>query len=189
MQKRLSKIVALLVALAMCFGLMTACAPDDPEPDPEPTTYTVTFDANGGTLSGSATVEVEEGAKIEGAPTAVKEGSTFNGWFDAATGGNAVDLSAYTVTADVTLYAQYTEDEQPEPELNIRLEAEDAVVDGTPSYGDTFIETVEIASGGQSVGNFGTAGNTITFTVTLEEAVDAEGIYPVDRPDVDVINI
>ena len=255
MQKRLSKIVALLVALAMCFGLMTACAPDDPEPDPEPTTYTVTFDANGGTLSGSATVEVEEGekitgaptasrdgytfdgwftaatggdevslstytvtedvtlyaqytedeepeptmftvtfdanggtlegsatveveegAKIEGAPTAVKEGSTFNGWFDAATGGNAVDLSAYTVTADVTLYAQYTEDEQPEPEpeLNIRLEAEDAVVDGTPSYGDTFIETVEIASGGKSVGNFGTAGNTITFTFTLEEAVDAE---------------
>lgn len=263
MQKRLSKILALLVALAMCFGLMTACAPDDPEPDPEPTTYTVTFDANGGTLSGSATVEVEEGekitgaptaskdgytfdgwfdaatggdeidlstytvtkdvtlyaqytedeepgpgpgpqpepetytvtfdanggtlegsatveveegAKIEGAPTAVKEGSTFNGWFDAATGGNAVDLSAYTVTADVTLYAQYTEDEQPEPEpeLNIRLEAEDAVVDGTPSYGSSFIETVEIASGGKSVGNFGTAGNTITFTFELEEAAEAE---------------
>ena len=257
MQKRLSKIVALLVALAMCFGLMTACAPDDPEPDPEPTTYTVTFDANGGTLSGSATVEVEEGekitgaptasrdgytfdgwftaatggdevslstytvtadvtlyaqytedeelepepeptmftvtfdanggtlegsatveveegAKIEGAPTAVKEGSTFNGWFDAATGGNAVDLSAYTVTADVTLYAQYTEDEQPEPELNIRLEAEDAKVEGTPSYGSSFIETVDIASGGKSVGNFGTAGNTITFTFELEEAAEAE---------------
>ena len=174
MQKRLSKIVALLVALAMCFGLMTACAPDDPEPDPEPTTYTVTFDANGGTLEGSATVEVEEGAKIEGAPTAVKEGSTFNGWFDAATGGNAVDLSAYTVTADVTLYAQYTEDEQPEPELNIRLEAEDAKVEGTPSYGSSFIETVDIASGGKSVGNFGTAGNTITFTFELEEAAEAE---------------
>ena len=251
MQKRLSKIVALLVALAMCFGLMTACAPDDPESDPEPTTYTVTFDANGGTLSGSATVEVEEGekitgaptasrdgytfdgwftaatggdevslstytvtadvtlyaqytedkepepepeptmftvtfdanggtlegsatveveegAKIEGAPTAVKEGSTFNGWFDAATGGNAVDLSAYTVTKDVTLYAQYTED------LDIRLEAEDAKVEGEPSYGSSFIETVDIASGGKSVGNFGTAGNTITFTFTLEEAVDAE---------------
>ena len=255
MKKKLLAIVAVIVALAMCFGVVTACAPDDPEPEtytvtfnanggelsgnetveveegekiteaptasrdgytfdgwftaatggdevslstytvtadvtlyaqytedkepepePEPTMFTVTFDANGGTLEGSATVEVEEGAKIEGAPTAVKEGSTFNGWFDAATGGNAVDLSAYTVTADVTLYAQYTEDEQPEPEpeLNIRLEAEDAVVDGTPSYGSSFIETVEIASGGQSVGNFGTAGNTITFTFTLEEAVDAE---------------
>ena len=269
MQKRLSKIVALLVALAMCFGLMTACAPDDPEPDPEPTTYTVTFDANGGTLSGSATVEVEEGEKITGAPTASKDGYTFDGWFDAATGGDEIDLSTYTVTKDVTLYAQYTEDEEPgpgpgpqpepetftvtfdanggtlsgnatveveegktiagaptagkdgytfdgwfdaatggnkidlstytvtkdvtlyaqytedeepdpgpgpepEPALDIRLEAEDADVQGTPSYGNTFIETVDIASGGKSVGNFGTAGNTITFTFELEEAAEAE---------------
>ena len=265
MQKRLSKIVALLVALAMCFGLMTACAPDDPEPDPEPTTYTVTFDANGGTLSGSATVEVEEGEKITGAPTASRDGYTFDGWFTAATGGDEIDLSTYTVTKDVTLYAQYTEDEEPgpgpgpqpepetytvtfdanggtlsgnatveveegktiagaptagkdgytfdgwfdaatggnkidlstytvtkdvtlyaqytedkesepepEPALDIRLEAEDAKVEGTPSYGSSFIETVDIASGGKSVGNFGTAGNTITFTFELEEAAEAE---------------
>ena len=259
MKKKLLAIVAVIVALAMCFGVVTACAPDDPEPEtytvtfnanggelsgnatveveegekitgaptasrdgytfdgwftaatggdevslstytvtadvtlyaqytedeepgpgpgpqPEPETYTVTFDANGGTLSGNATVEVEEGKTIAGAPTAGKDGYTFDGWFDAATGGNKIDLSSYTVTKDVTLYAQYTEDKEPEPgpELNIRLEAEDAVVDGTPSYGSSFIETVEIASGGQSVGNFGTAGNTITFTFTLEEAVDAE---------------
>ena len=255
MKKKLLAIVAVIVALAMCFGVVTACAPDDPEPEtytvtfnanggelsgnatveveegekitgaptaskdgytfdgwfdaatggdeivlstytvtkdvtlyaqytedeepgpqPEPETFTVTFDANGGTLSGNATVEVEEGKTITGAPTAGKDGYTFDGWFDAATGGNKIDLSTYTVTKDVTLYAQYTEDKEPEPgpELNIRLEAEDAVVDGTPSYGSSFIETVEIASGGQSVGNFGTAGNTITFTFTLEEAVDAE---------------
>ena len=31
-----------------------------------------------------------------------------------------------------------------------------------------------IASGGKSVGNFGTAGNTITFTFELEEAAEAE---------------
>ena len=259
MKKKLLAIVAVIVALAMCFGVVTACAPDDPEPEtytvtfnanggelsgnatvdveegekikgaptaskdgytfdgwfdaatggdeivlstytvtkdvtlyaqytedeepgpgpgpqPEPETYTVTFDANGGTLSGNATVEVEEGKTIAGAPTAGKDGYTFDGWFDAATGGNKIDLSTYTVTKDVTLYAQYTEDKEPEPgpELNIRLEAEDAVVDGTPSYGSSFIETVEIASGGQSVGNFGTAGNTITFTFELEEAAEAE---------------
>ena len=66
MKKRLLAIIALFVALAMCFGLMTACAPDDPEPEPEPTTYTVTFDANGGELDGDATVEVEEGGKDHG---------------------------------------------------------------------------------------------------------------------------
>ena len=261
-KKKLLAIVAVIVALAMCFGVVTACAPDDPEPEtytvtfnanggelsgnatveveegekitgaptasrdgytfdgwftaatggdevslstytvtadvtlyaqytedeepgpgpgpqPEPETYTVTFDANGGTLSGNATVEVEEGKTIAGAPTAGKDGYTFDGWFDAATGGNKIDLSTYTVTKDVTLYAQYTEDEEPGPDepapaLDIRLEAEDAKVEGTPSYGSSFIETVDIASGGKSVGNFGTAGNTITFTFELEEAAEAE---------------
>ena len=262
MKKKLLAIVGVIVALAMCFGVVTACAPDDPEPEtytvtfnanggelsgkatveveegekitgaptaskdgytfdgwfdaatggdeiylstytvtkdvtlyaqytedeepgpgpgpqPEPETYTVTFDANGGTLSGNATVEVEEGKTITGAPTAGKDGYTFDGWFDAATGGNKIDLSTYTVTKDVTLYAQYTEDEEPGPDepapaLDIRLEAEDAKVEGTPSYGSSFIETVDIASGGKSVGNFGTAGNTITFTFELEEAAEAE---------------
>ena len=262
MKKKLLAIVAVIVALAMCFGVVTACAPDDPEPEtytvtfnanggelsgnatveveegekitgaptaskdgytfdgwfdaatggdeidlstytvtkdvtlyaqytedeepgpgpgpqPEPETFTVTFDANGGTLSGNATVEVEEGKTITGAPTAGKDGYTFDGWFDAATGGDEIDLSTYTVTKDVTLYAQYTEDEEPGPDepapaLDIRLEAEDAKVEGTPSYGSSFIETVDIASGGKSVGNFGTAGNTITFTFELEEAAEAE---------------
>ncbi len=105
MKKRLTAIVAVLLALAMCLGLVTACAPDEGK---EGTTYTVTFDANGGTLSGNATVEVEEGEKITGAPTASKAGSDFDGWFTAATAGDEIDLSTYTVTADVTLYAQYT---------------------------------------------------------------------------------
>ena len=111
MKKKLLAIVAVIVALAMCFGVVTACAPDDPEPE----TYTVTFNANGGELSGNATVEVEEGEKITGAPTASKDGYTFDGWFDAATGGDEIVLSTYTVTKDVTLYAQYTEDEEPGP--------------------------------------------------------------------------
>ena len=72
MKKRLLAIVAVFVALTMCIGLVSACAPDDPGPEPE--TYTVTFDANGGVLDGDATVEVEEGEKITGAPTASREG-------------------------------------------------------------------------------------------------------------------
>ena len=178
--KKLLAVVAVFVASVMFLGLIAACGSD-------PETYTVTFDANGGTLSGSATVEVEEGEKITGAPTASKDGATFDGWFDKATGGDEIDLSTYTVTKDVTLYAQYTEPE-PEPELNIRLEAEDAEVTGTPSYGDTFIENIEIASGGQSVGNFGTAGNTITFTFELDEAAEAEILFCMSSTNVDWMN-
>ena len=114
MKKRLSAIVAVLLALAMCLGLVTACAPEEGKEDP--TMYTVTFDANGGTLSGNATVEVEEGEKITGAPTASKSGSAFDGWFTAATAGTEIDLSTYTVTADVTLYAQYTASSVTPPE-------------------------------------------------------------------------
>ena len=176
--KKLLAVVAVFVASVMFLGLIAACGSD-------PETYTVTFDANGGTLSGSATVEVEEGEKITGAPTASKDGATFDGWFDKATGGDEIDLSTYTVTKDVTLYAQYTEPE-PEPELNIRLEAEDAEVTGTPSYGDTFIENIEIASGGQSVGNFGTAGNTITFTFELDEAAEAEILFCMSSTNVNI---
>ena len=46
MKKRLLAIVAVFVALTMCFGLVSACAPDDPGPEPEPTTYTVTRSPN-----------------------------------------------------------------------------------------------------------------------------------------------
>ena len=151
--------------------------------DPEPETYTVTFDANGGELDGNATVEVKENEKITNAPTASKDGFTFDGWFDAATDGAKIDLATYVVTESVTLYAQYTEIEKPE--LNIRLEAEDAEISGTPSYGDTFVESVEIASGGKSVGNFGTAGNTITFTFSLDEAIEAEILFCMSSTNVD----
>ena len=159
------------------------------ENEPEVTTYTVTFDANGGTLSGNSTVTVEEGKKITGAPTASKDGYTFDGWFDAATGGNKIDLSTYTVTSNVTIYAQYKEDgsEEPQPDVpdDIKVEAESATVTGTPSYGDSFIETPDNASGGHSVGNFGTAGNAITFTFEMEEAAEGEIIFYMSSTNMD----
>ena len=159
---------------------------------PEVTTFTVTFNANGGTLEGNTSVDVEDGGKITGAPTASKDGFTFDGWFDAATGGNKIDLSSYTVTKDVTLYAQYIEDEEsePEPDLpdDIKVEAESAKIEGTPSYGDGFIETAANASGGQSVGNFGTAGNTITFTFEMEEAANGEIIFYMSSTNMDFMS-
>ena len=119
--KIVNMLLALLLVLVFVFGVtaFAACGgdkddpgKDDPiegtEPEPEPETFTVTFNANGGMLTGNATVTVEEGKKITNAPTASKEGSEFDGWFDAATGGKEINLSTYTVTANVTLYAQYT---------------------------------------------------------------------------------
>ena len=72
-------------------------------------TYTVTFDANGGVLSGAETVTLEYGERINVvAPT--KEGTaeityTFKGW---KVDGQLIVLSTYTVTGNVTLVAEWT---------------------------------------------------------------------------------
>jgi len=72
-----------------------------------PETFTVTFNANGGSVSPTSGVTGEDG-KLSSLPTPVREGYGFNGWFTAAEGGTAVDLNR-VYTGDTTLYAHWTE--------------------------------------------------------------------------------
>jgi len=158
-------------------------------------TYTVTFDAGAGTLTGDATVTVDENGKITNAPTASKPGATLLGWYiniESATGGEKVDLASYTVTADVTLYARYatsggTAVSMPVKPLTntsgtrigYRIEAEDAKITGEPSSENSahpgeHTEDVETASGGHSIGFLGTVGKTITFTFNSATAGKAK---------------
>ena len=116
-----TKIAAIVLSAACSVAAcaMVGCANDDKKPDDgtditQTQQYTVTFDANGGTLTGNASVKVDEDETISSAPTASKSGYTFNGWYTAKTGGDKVDLSTYKVTKNVTLYAQYTEIEEPD---------------------------------------------------------------------------
>lgn len=67
----------------------------------------VTFDAAGGTAEWTKG-EVAKGAALGTLPTATREGYSFDGWYTAASGGTKVSSST-TVTADVTLYAQWTQ--------------------------------------------------------------------------------
>ena len=125
------RIAAILVGAACSVAVfaMAGCSNDKTEggggekpPVTQVEKFTVTFDANGGKLTGNSTVSVEDGAKITSAPTASKEGFTFSGWFTAKEGGTKVDLSTYEVTSAVTLYAQYTENEQkPEPVSGVKV--------------------------------------------------------------------
>ena len=72
------RIVAFFVAIAMvfsCMAIFAACGSQ--------TTYTVTFDANGGTKAPAALTEVESGSKIRipDASAMEREGYTFtNTW-------------------------------------------------------------------------------------------------------------
>lgn len=71
-------------------------------------TYTITFNANGGTVS-EATRVITQGATIGTLPTPTRTGSYhFDGWYTAASGGT--EISAATVpTSNATYYAHWTD--------------------------------------------------------------------------------
>ena len=72
-------------------------------------TYTVSFNANGGSVSQSSKT-VTYNAAYGTLPTPTREYYTFNGWYTAASGGTKVTASSnYTAGANQTLYAQWTQ--------------------------------------------------------------------------------
>jgi len=70
-------------------------------------TYTVTFDANGGTCA-TKTMKVAQGEAVGELPEATRDGFKLAGWFTAKTGGSLV-TEATTVTKNITYYARWTE--------------------------------------------------------------------------------
>ena len=68
--------------------------------------FTVTFDANGGSVS-PTTRSVVGGETVGDLPTPTRSGYTFAGWFTAESGGTQIS-AATTVTANVTYYAHWT---------------------------------------------------------------------------------
>jgi uncharacterized repeat protein (TIGR02543 family) len=73
-----------------------------------PNNYTVAFDPNGGAVSTPSKDVAYETAYGE-LPTPTRTGYTFAGWFTAASGGAPVTAATVLdVTANVTIYAQWT---------------------------------------------------------------------------------
>ncbi|WP_438847807.1 InlB B-repeat-containing protein [Anaerocaecibacter muris] len=68
--------------------------------------YTVTFDANGGTLAGGGTAQTSNGMLAELPTPVAPQGKVFVGWFTAIEGGDRV-TTAYEFDRDTTLYAVY----------------------------------------------------------------------------------
>ena len=70
--------------------------------------YTVTFDANGGSVS-TASKSVTYGSTYGTLPTPTRSLYSFNGWYTATSGGTKVTSSStVSITAAQTLYAQWT---------------------------------------------------------------------------------
>ena len=69
--------------------------------------YTVSFDANGG--SAVASQSVRYGSKATQPTDPTRTGHTFQGWYTARSGGSKYDFNQ-TVTGDVTLYARWVKE-------------------------------------------------------------------------------
>lgn len=77
------------------------------------TEYTITFDANGGTVS-PASGKTKDGT-LETLPNPTRSGYTFDGWYTAASGGTQVTTS-YKFDKDGTIYAHWTQNSSSDPE-------------------------------------------------------------------------
>ena len=80
-----------------------------------PATYTVTFNANGGTVS-TASKTVTNGQAYGTLPTPARTDYSFTGWFTAASGGNQVTAgTTVSLTGNQTLYAQWSGGPETDP--------------------------------------------------------------------------
>ena len=70
------------------------------------TTYTITFNANGGSVSPSSMTTGTDG-KLASLPTPTRSDYRFDGWYTAASGGTPVNTSTL-FTSDDTIFAHWT---------------------------------------------------------------------------------
>lgn len=97
-----------LVACDKDAGGLATSTPDGPN-TPAGKTYTVTFDADGGTLTGSKTLKTNTEGIVQGtAPTAAKADNTFKGWTLTKGTTTTITFSSQKFTKDTTVYAVYT---------------------------------------------------------------------------------
>jgi uncharacterized repeat protein (TIGR02543 family) len=72
------------------------------------TYYTITFNANDGTLEGSSTAQVASGTAVGTLPAATRNGYLLTSWNTAQNGGGEAFTIASTITGNIEVYAQWT---------------------------------------------------------------------------------
>ena len=130
---------------------------------PQPTTYTVTYDCNGGTSGCPANVtNITAGTQIQLADAPSRDNYEFDGWSDGTTTyGENVD---YTVNGNVTFTAQWTENTTPGGDgttatLNIQNYATANNWENGTKYTTATVNPVTFtAAGGANTGKYYTSG-------------------------------
>ena len=121
-----------------------------------PSSYTATFDANGGTVD-TTTLSVTMGTEYT-LPVPTRTGYTFSGWFTAD--GTQVTDGAWTISGDVTLTASWTVITN-----TITFDANGGTIDPatmTVTYGSAFILPIPTKTGNSFAGWFDANGIQVT---------------------------
>ena len=137
-----------------------------------PTEYTITFDVNGG--SGTIPSQTTSGKKLSSLPTATHSGSySFAGWYTAASGGAQI-TTAYTFSADTTVYAHWTY-------------TGGGGGGGSSSGGGSYSPSYSITPGKSENGSITVSpksarkGDTVTITVTPDKGYELEDLTVLDN--------
>jgi uncharacterized protein (TIGR02145 family)/uncharacterized repeat protein (TIGR02543 family) len=85
--------------------------------------YTITFNANGGTVSPTSDTTGADG-KLASLPTPTRTSYTFNGWYTATTGGTAITMST-VFSANAIVYAQWVSGGVPTPAITTFVDGRD----------------------------------------------------------------
>ena len=126
--------------------------------------YTVTFNANGGSVTPSSAVTTD--GKLTSLPTPICAGYDFVGWYTAASGGQPVTTGT-VFTSDTTLYAHWQKRDSGS--------GSPGDADSEPSYSVSLPGRVE--GGGITVNKrYAEEGETFRFTVTPDEGYELERI-------------
>ena len=72
-----------------------------------PTEHTVTFELNGGTMTGTNPVKVNEGGKVTQPADPTRTGYYFEGWYKESTFNNRFEFTTETISGNTSIYAKW----------------------------------------------------------------------------------
>lgn len=123
-------------------------------------TYTVSFNANGGTGSMSNVTEVSGSYTLPASTFTPPSGMAFVGWKAGGTGSTIAAGTSYSVTGDVTFYAQWAQQRTLTYNSN---GGSGSMTDSSSPYGDgatvTVLTSSFVAPTGKTFGHWNTANN------------------------------
>jgi uncharacterized repeat protein (TIGR02543 family) len=155
----------------------------------EPTSFTVSFESNGGNVV--AAITVDKDTLITSLPTPTRDGYTFAGWYKNASLTTAWNLTTDTVTGDVTLYAKWEAEEVPVQKAVVSFESNggNAIASVTVDKGSKLSSLpTPTRAGYDFIGWYKNASlttawnlttDTVTSDITLYAKWEAEQVPPV----------